>query len=135
MSDDEVDVSEFLDIDYRVAVQTRMRDGRMRVARLVIEADDVDTNMLRGVPLGRILAFLQAPAGATFKILPRPDGSDPDAFYRAVAETYNATIPHSHRPAHVIAEASEVPVGTAHRWIAEARRRGFLPPGKKGAAG
>jgi len=28
-----------------------------------------------------------------------------------------------------------VPVTTAHRWVKEARRRGFLPPGQKGRRG
>ena len=29
----------------------------------------------------------------------------------------------------------DVPVTTAHRWVKEARRRGFLPPGRKGRRG
>ncbi|SCL25424.1 hypothetical protein GA0074694_6197 [Micromonospora inyonensis] len=67
--------------------------------------------------------------------LTRPDGTNPDGFYRLVAAAYVAAVASSGKPAAVIAERSEVPVATVHRWIAEARRRGFLPPARKGRAG
>ncbi|MFY1589123.1 hypothetical protein ACN267_32225 [Micromonospora sp. WMMD734] len=67
--------------------------------------------------------------------LVRPDGTNPDGFYRLVAAAYVAAVASSGKPAAVIAERSEVPVATVHRWIAEARRRGFLPPARKGRAG
>jgi hypothetical protein len=35
----------------------------------------------------------------------------------------------------VLAEESDVPVGTVHRWILEARRRGFLPSARQGRVG
>ncbi len=35
----------------------------------------------------------------------------------------------------VLAKEADVPVGTVHRWILEARRRGFLPPARQGRAG
>ena len=38
-------------------------------------------------------------------------------------------------PAKAIAEHSDVPGGTVHGWIHEARLRGKLPPGTKGRAG
>ncbi|MFG3300990.1 hypothetical protein [Micromonospora chersina] len=67
--------------------------------------------------------------------LSRPDGRDPDAFYRQVAEAYSAAVSKSRKVAPVLAEQAGVPVPTVHRWVAEARRRGFLPPARKGRAG
>jgi hypothetical protein len=65
-----------------------------------------------------------------------PEGrSYGDDFYRRVAEVYGALAVGSSRPAVVIAEANGVPVRTVHRWIYEARRRGFLPAGSQGRAG
>ena len=59
----------------------------------------------------------------------------PDSFYDAVAAAYRDLARRSSRPAAELAEAHEVPVTTAHRWIKEARRRGFLAPGRPGKAG
>jgi len=67
--------------------------------------------------------------------LTRPDGSDPDGFYRRVAEAYNDVILGTSAPAPVLAAEAGVPTATVHRWIFEARRRGFLPPARKGRAG
>ena len=64
-----------------------------------------------------------------------PDGAKPDSFYQQVAKTYSHLARGSNRPAAELAEANEVPVTTAHRWVKEARRRGFLPPGRKGRRG
>lgn len=66
--------------------------------------------------------------------LTRPDGSDPDAFYRAVAEAYREYLTTTKAPATAIAEEADVPVGTVYRWVREARRRGHLPPGERGRA-
>jgi hypothetical protein len=59
----------------------------------------------------------------------------PDTFYGDVAKAYLDLAQSSARPAVELAEANGVPVTTAHRWIKEARRRGFLPPGRPGKAG
>lgn len=59
----------------------------------------------------------------------------PDVFYREVADFYLDLAQSSHRPATDLAERHGVPVSTAHRWVKEARRRGFLPPGRPGKAG
>jgi hypothetical protein len=67
--------------------------------------------------------------------LSRPDGSNPDAFYREVAEAYRDVIQDHRNVAVVLAEEANVPVGTVHRWIVEARRRGFLPAARVGRAG
>jgi hypothetical protein len=59
----------------------------------------------------------------------------PAAFYRQIARAYLDLAQVSSRPAVDLAEANAVPTTTAHRWIKEARRRGFLPPGRPGKAG
>lgn len=66
--------------------------------------------------------------------LQRPDRSDPAAFYATVAARYQALVTHTAKPGVAIAEEAGVPVGTARRWISEARRRGLLPPGRQGRA-
>jgi hypothetical protein len=67
--------------------------------------------------------------------LTRPDGKDPDAFYKQVAEAYRDVVQTTNKVAKVLAEESDVPVGTVHRWILEARRRGFLPSARQGRVG
>lgn len=69
------------------------------------------------------------------KPLSRPDGSNPDAFYQQVAEAYRDVVQDTRNVAVVLAEEANVPVGTVHRWILEARRRGFLPQARQGRAG
>lgn len=55
-----------------------------------------------------------------------------DAFYKSVANVYSSLAAHTHKPADLMADANEIAVTTVHRWVKEARRRGFLPksPGK-----
>jgi len=65
----------------------------------------------------------------------RPGAKKNDAFYRQVAASYSARAARSSRPAVEMANANGVPVTTVHRWVKEARRRGFLPPGQKGRRG
>lgn len=59
----------------------------------------------------------------------------PSDFYGFVAAAYFAAAEHTPAPAVAIAEANGIPVKTVHRWIAEARTRGLLPPGRPGKAG
>jgi hypothetical protein len=59
----------------------------------------------------------------------------PEGFYAEVAHVYRHLAQESSRPAAELADARGVPVTTAHRWIKEARRRGFLPPGRPGKTG
>jgi hypothetical protein len=59
----------------------------------------------------------------------------PDRFYADVAAAYRDLAATSPRPACDLARRHGVPVTTAHRWVKEARRRGFLPPGSPGKAG
>jgi hypothetical protein len=69
------------------------------------------------------------------KPLTRPDGSDPDGFYKQVADAYRDVLQTNRKVAVVLAKEAQVPVGTVHRWVLEARRRGFLPPARQGRAG
>lgn len=69
------------------------------------------------------------------KPLTRPDGTNPEEFYRRVAQAYAEAVVTTSKPAKVLAEEAGVPVGTVHRWIREARRRGYLPPARRGRAG
>jgi hypothetical protein len=59
----------------------------------------------------------------------------PDRFYKQVAAVYTQLAAHGNRPAADLAEANGVPLTTAHRWVREARRRGFLLRGQKGHSG
>lgn len=53
----------------------------------------------------------------------------------ALSRAYGEYVAESNAPAKEIAGEAGVPVTTVHRWIREARRRGFLPPARKGRAG
>lgn len=67
--------------------------------------------------------------------LKRPDGTDPAGFSERVAAAYREYAMQTRAPAIKIAEEAGVPVATVRSWIREARRRGKLPPGRKGKAG
>ncbi len=66
--------------------------------------------------------------------LTRPTGEDPDGFYANVARRYQELVRKTAKPAVTMAEEAGVPVATARRWIAEARRRNHLPRGRQGRA-
>lgn len=108
-------------------------DGRWSVTSLTA-VGDVNAQTLRSIPIGRITAQAEA-AGATSDALPpisRPNGKDTDTFYRQIADAYLQISRETRRIAPVIAADSGAPVGTVHRWIREARSRGFLPPHASG---
>jgi hypothetical protein len=67
--------------------------------------------------------------------LTRPDGASPEEFYPRVAAAYSQYVSRTRAPAKEMAAEAGVPITTAHRWIREARRRGFLTPARKGKAG
>lgn len=56
-------------------------------------------------------------------------------FLAAIAAQYNAATAEGRPPAPPIAAAYGVPVATVHRWVSEARKKGVLPPGRRGSAG
>jgi hypothetical protein len=64
-----------------------------------------------------------------------PKGTKQDKFYKEAAELYAELATVSRRPAADLAERSGVAVASVHRWIAEARRRGYLPPAERGRRG
>lgn len=68
-------------------------------------------------------------------LVPPPGRPRPDSFYQQVADDYLAAASVSARPSVNLATAAGVPVTTVRGWVAEARRRGFLPPGQKGRRG
>jgi len=119
--------------------------GRCHVARLTIEGP-VSAELLRSVPLGRIEAAANAllhddtPLGLPEAKIDNELRASPargysDSFYDAVAGGYRALVAHSSRPIAELANANEVPLTTAQRWVREARRRGKLPPGRSGKSG
>lgn len=104
------------------------------------EQDDADPkNDPTGMALhelGALFLFKEPPyAMEETPKLSRPDGTDPESFYRQVAEAYVIAVRRSNKPAADLADQAGVPVATVHRWIAEARRRGHLAPARKGRAG
>ena len=69
---------------------------------------------------------------------PPPDGRLSDDFLRDVARAYTAAITRGERPNQTIAKSIKnggYPVRTIERWVYMARKRGFLPPTRKGAQG
>lgn len=58
-----------------------------------------------------------------------------ESFLVELSAAYRELVMAKRAPAPVIAEQTGRPVGTVHRWIAEARKRGYLPPAQRGKAG
>jgi hypothetical protein len=142
----------------RVNVRFRMNDrGRMEPIELRLETErPIDSTLLRQLPLTRLEADANyrpgevseptpdphPPAGPLLMphrrgstLLKIPPGAKPDWFYERLAAVYRSLAQRSNRPAVLLAERNGVPVTTVHRWVKEARRRGFLPPGQKGRRG
>jgi hypothetical protein len=69
------------------------------------------------------------------RLVPPPGRPRPDSFYQLVASDYLEAASVSSRPSVNLATGAGVPVSTVRGWVAEARRRGFLPPGQKGRRG
>lgn len=67
--------------------------------------------------------------------LSKPEGKLTDAFLRDLAVSYRALTARKIPPAPALADQTGAPVRTVHRWVSEARARGFLPPARKGRAG
>lgn len=121
------------------------RDGRLVVTGLCLRGSPdhpLTADTMRAVPIGRLEAGAneareQVARSFLGKVAPlrRPDGSDPDTFYKLVGDHYRWHAAVTAKPAARIAADAGVPVTTVHRWIREARRRGHLPPGRKGKAG
>ena len=93
----------------------------------------------KNAPIGRLVSSDQRPITPALKREARlkvpAQRAYGDDFYRDVARVYNAITGRTKGPAVLIGEANDVPTSTAHRWIKQARSRGFLPPGTPGKAG
>jgi len=74
------------------------------------------------------------PSGSLSMLRPPTDGITDD-FLVQLSAAYRELVAAKRAPAPAIAEQTGRPVGTVHRWIAEARRREFLPPALRGKAG
>ena len=124
-------------------------DGRWHLTSLWLDGP-VSAEALRAVPVGRIEAALnsqlhgEAPAERARAVRSArvPDrlrstavSGYPDAFYESVAAIYRALVATSSSPVAHLAEANNVPLSTAQRWVKEARRRSLLPPGRPGKSG
>jgi len=75
-----------------------------------------------------------ASSGSLSALKPPTDGLTED-FLADLAAAYRELVIAKRAPAPAIAEQTGRPVGTVHRWIAEARKRGHLPPAQRGKAG
>jgi hypothetical protein len=81
------------------------------------------------LPSGRTLR-----AGDVLKPLGNPKRT-PD-FYEVVALQHTRLVEEGEpNPTARMAELSRVPLSTAQGWVARARRKGLLPPGRRGRAG
>lgn len=70
------------------------------------------------------------------RLVSRPSGRPyPSDFYQEVALIYRRLAETERDPATQIAVANDVPVTTVHRWIREARDRGFLGRAQAGRRG
>ena len=130
----------------RVMVRFAERNGRHYVEELRL-LGGVSAERLRSVPLGRIEAAgnallhgagsrrLGVPARIPDELRSHATRGYPDRFYDAVAAAYHTLAPLTPKPVVALADANDVPVTTAQRWIREARNRGMLPPGRQGTSG
>lgn len=111
--------------DLAVATDSLSASNGLRVLASRRRADD-------DVALGELRSRATASRSAKRKRLGRPDGGDD--FYRRLADAYRSAAAESGRPAMVLAEENDVPVGSVRRWVLEARRRGHLAPTTQGKA-
>lgn len=127
----------------KVYVRWQQEDGGSRLSGLCVVGDEITTDVVRSIPVGRLanLPGLIAEGVSREQFLheltplARRKDDDPDEFSNRVAWYYRVFAASSSRPAKDIADHSHVPVATVRGWIREARLRGKLPPGKKGKAG
>jgi hypothetical protein len=73
-----------------------------------------------------------APRGPSLLALKAPSGALTDAFMADLAAAHRELVASGQPPAPAIAEQTNTPVRTVHRWISQARKRDFLPPATRG---
>ncbi|GEM_PF-6993752 len=137
----------------RVYVYLRLQAAE-RAAIYSIEVPAPTTALLRDIPLAKIEAACNAnpairrlatatmdaetvrlaerEAGRRVKLRPPKRRRLDDDHFRHVADAYRGAVANGLPPAKTLADESAVPQGTVSRWIAEARRRGYLPAGEPG---
>jgi hypothetical protein len=140
-----------------VTVQPRLKTAeRWYIARLLVSVPT--SELLRDVPLARIESAVNADVNAdpqmrqwvesgtdeeTLELARREASRRPklkrpgrrrldDKHYQRVAAAYKGAVAHGLHPSKTLAAESDTPPGTVNRWIAEARKRGYLPPGATG---
>lgn len=65
----------------------------------------------------------------------RPKRPLPNDLFEKVATVYRQAVADGHHnPGMQIAKASDIPIGTVHRWITTARAKGLLEPATPGRA-
>ncbi|MCL6423571.1 hypothetical protein Bequi_09270 [Brachybacterium sp. JHP9] len=136
--------------------------GEVRITGIVYlpewAGDPVASPMLRNLPTSRIEAAINrrqfAVTGATRfeggtmtmpsgRVLRSADVMQPlgnpkrtPDFYEVVALQHTRLVDDGEpNPTARMAEISRVPLSTAQGWVARARRKGLLPPGRRGRAG
>ncbi|MEX2556342.1 MAG: hypothetical protein WEB06_11990 [Actinomycetota bacterium] len=141
------------DVHPGLSVRTERIDGRVTVVGVRLERPDG----LRGEDLRKLPTWVKraelawnwpervvtqksdswetVPTKRELRLPSTPGHRKPDDFYVTVGGLYRRLVANGVRPAPALAEANRVPETTVHRWIREARRRGFLAPGRKGRAG
>jgi hypothetical protein len=105
---------------------------------------ELEAQITRRVVQGKVAGHIGLSGGLTVEPAGRPPDANLDVplarpygdeFYRQVTAVYERLAKTERNPSTLIAADNNVPVTTAHRWIREARRRGFLAPGKAGRPG
>jgi hypothetical protein len=123
-----------------VSVQLSMAGGvtpsllhRFPWKRFLDQADAAQRFLPLPMPSGRFTRFDPLPAPQTRR--PGRRGH-PDSFYKEIAETYDRLLSEGVKnPTQQIATTRFVSRSTAAGWINQARRRGYLPPAKRGRPG
>lgn len=112
-----------------------VENGRITSMQLV--GDDIDNEVLRSVSLTRVRGLALDGDGAEPQPISHVQPRSGDDFFRHVADYYRQAAARGGRGVgRRIAEHCDVPYTTAHRWIRECRKRGYLPQvGRKGRLG
>lgn len=112
--------------------------GRREIIGLRLSGRTIRADDLRKIQVGAIERAANVGVDTRPDLEPltrRSAEMSPEDFSALVAEYYREFCRHSRTPAAVMARQAGVPATTIHRWIREARLRGFLPPGRRGKVG
>ena len=142
-----------------VEFQLERNPDNVVIRRLVIDTDraeGINAKELRRIPVGAVwqeanyMYFLQTrdvhegwmsrlPAQLKgrrggLNLTPPASGKYPDKFYEYIAAIYADLVEEGRPPVKTLSEANpDIPMTTINRWIAVSRRRGFLPPSRRGS--